>query len=210
MPIFKFVGLAFLFTISSLSVIAQDNAADSLLNELNATDQKQALLPDRIFITQRLLWGEKGLFRITNLAPLTAEHREKEMKIRRAMLVLHQIGGFVTFAGMVGQAIVGTQLYNHPTNALLDRHEALASFVNISYASTALLSFTAPPPLVNRKGLSSIKIHKGLAMVHLTGMIVTNILANQLENNPNLKPYHRASAYTTFAAYTAALIVIKF
>jgi hypothetical protein len=58
--------------------------------------------------------------------------------------------------------------------------------------------------------MSSIKIHKGLAMVHFTGMILTNILAGQLESNPQLKPYHRAVAYTTFAAFAAATIVIKF
>jgi len=73
-----------------------------------------------------------------------------------------------------------------------------------------LLSFTAPPPLVNRKGMSSIKIHKGLAMVHLTGMIVTNILASQIYSHPEWKPYHRAAAYTTFAAFATAMIVIKF
>ena len=44
----------------------------------------------------------------------------------------------------------------------------------------------------------------------LTGMIATNILAGQLEGHPELKPYHRAAAYTTFAAFAAATIVIKF
>jgi hypothetical protein len=44
----------------------------------------------------------------------------------------------------------------------------------------------------------------------MSGMIATNILAGQIENNPDLKPIHRAVAYTTFAAYTAAVVVIKF
>jgi len=191
--------------------LAQDlSAADSLLNDLELEEAKQELLPDRIFITQKLLWGKNGLLRTAGLAPLTAEHRQTEMKIRRTMLKLHQVGGFVTLAGMIAQGIVGAKLYNHPTSQLKDTHESLAGFVNISYFSTAFLSFTAPPPLVNRKGMSSIKIHKGLAMVHFTGMILTNVLANQLEGNPNLKPYHRAAAYSTFAAFAAATIVIKF
>jgi hypothetical protein len=41
-------------------------------------------------------------------------------------------------------------------------------------------------------------------------MIATNILAGQLEQNYKVKPYHRAAAYTTFAAFAAATVVIKF
>lgn len=203
---FFIIGLAML-TIPSY---CQDISADSLLSELEGSEPKQELLPDHIFITQKMLWGKKGLFRVMNLAPLTAEHREKEMKIRRTMLKLHQVGGFVTLAGMLAQGVIGAKLYNNPTRDLRNLHESMGAFVNVSYASTALLSFTAPPPLVNRKGLSTIKIHKGLAMVHLAGMIATNVLAGQLERNYSLKPYHRAAAYTTFAAFAAATIVIKF
>jgi len=28
--------------------------------------------------------------------------------------------------------------------------------------------------------------------------------------NPQLRPYHRAAAYTTFASFAAAIVVIKF
>jgi hypothetical protein len=198
------------FVLLSIPIYSQDISADSLLMDLDTLSTEQKLLPDKIFITQKLFWGQKGLMRITGLAPLTAENREKEMKVRRTMLKLHQVGGFVTLAGMIAQGIVGAKLYNNPTSDLRHLHESIGSFVNISYTGTALLAFTAPPPLINRKGISSIKIHKGLAMIHLTGMITTNVLAGQLENNPSLKPYHRAAAYTTFAAFAAAAIVIKF
>ena len=199
------------FVMLSTFAFSQDpTAADSLLNDLELQEPEQELLPERIFITQKLFWGRKGLLRTTGVVPLTAENRRVEMKIRRTMLKLHQVGGFVTLAGMIAQGFVGAKLYNHPSAQLRDTHETLGSFVNISYASTALLSFTAPPPLVNRKGMSSIKIHKGLAMVHLTGMIATNILAGQINTHPELKPYHRAAAYSTFAAFAAATIVIKF
>ena len=150
------------------------------------------------------------MLRVTGVAPLTPENRQVEMKIRRTMLKLHQAGGFITLAGMIAQGFVGAKLYANPTSDLRNWHTSLAAFVNISYATTALLTFTAPPPLVNRKGVSSIKIHKALAMVHLLGMIATNVLADQVEDNPNLKPYHRAAAYATFGAFAAAAIVIKF
>lgn len=165
--------------------------------------------------TQRAFWGDKGLLRLTGLAPLNTESRQKELKVRRTMLVSHQVLGFVTLAGFVAQGILGANLYNAKGNdytRLRNAHQAVGTAVNISYATTALLSLTAPPPLIGKRerGLNSIKLHKYLAIVHLTGMVATNILAKQIERNYELKPYHRAAAYTTFGAFAAAVIVIKF
>jgi hypothetical protein len=41
-------------------------------------------------------------------------------------------------------------------------------------------------------------------------MVATNILANKIDTNYNLKRYHRAAAYTAFGSYAASMIVIKF
>ncbi|MGE5520931.1 MAG: hypothetical protein ACM3VS_13450 [Candidatus Dadabacteria bacterium] len=184
---------------------------DSLLLSLqNDTANKQSLLPERMVFTQRLFWGENGLYRKLGWAPLTTEHREKELQLRRKMLVTHQVLGFVTLGEMIAQGIVGAKLYNGDLS-LHSTHEGLASAVNITYSLTALMALTAPPPLLNRdKGITSIRLHKWLAVAHMTGMIATNILAGQIENHPNLKPYHRAAAYGTFATFAAAVIVIKF
>lgn len=195
-----------LLAFSSLS--AQDTDLLKQLQQEEKTDT--ALLPPKIIFTQRMLWGEKGLFRTAGWAPLTVEHRKKEMQTRRFMLKTHQVLGFITLGGMVAQGIVGSQLYNGKPE-LRDTHEALATGINITYSMAALSSLFAPPPLVNRdKGLTSLRLHKWLAVVHMSGMIATNILAGQIENNPDLKPIHRAVAFTTFAAYTAAVVVIKF
>lgn len=194
------------FSCSFLS--AQD--AD-LLKQLQQDEKMDtALLPPKIIFTQKMLWGEKGLFRTAGWAPLTVEHRKKEMQTRRFMLKAHQVLGFITLGGIVAQGIVGSQLYNGKPE-LKDTHEALATGINITYSMAALSSLFAPPPLVNRdKGLTSLRLHKWLAVVHMSGMIATNILAGQIENNPDLKSVHRAVAFTTFAAYTAAVVVIKF
>jgi hypothetical protein len=40
-------------------------------------------------------------------------------------------------------------------------------------------------------------------------MIATNILAGQIQSNYKLRPVHRAAAYTTFASFAAAMLVIK-
>jgi len=206
----------------SMSVWAQDttrvktpSAADSLLTDLFDSSATQPLLPERMVFTQRAFWGKKGLLRFTGLAPLNAENRQKELNIRRTMLVSHQVMGFVTLAGFVAQGILGSQLYNAEGNdytRLKDAHQTVGTIINVTYTTTALLSLTAPPPLIGKRehGLNSIKLHKYLAILHIAGMITTNILAGKIDQNPELKPYHRAAAYTTFAAFTAAMVVMKF
>ena len=92
-------------------VFAPAHAQDDLLNDLMATqDNKTELVPKKMLLTQRVLWGEKGLMR--PIIPLTPTNREKELKLRRTMLVAHQILGFATLGGMIGQGITGTKLYN--------------------------------------------------------------------------------------------------
>ncbi len=224
----KLLLFAFLLTVVAFSSMAQKEttklkaqkdtvAAVDLLGEMNSTTQeKPKLLPDKILFTQRIFWGEKGLMRNFNAFELTPEKRQNELKVRRTMLVMHQIMGTLTLGGMIGQGIVGAKLYNASGSnyrSLKNTHETLAGVVNFTYFSTAALSLFAPPKMLNEhKGYSSIKVHRALAIVHLSAMIATNILASQL-NGPNgatIRPYHRAAAFTAFGAFAASMIVIKF
>lgn len=209
----------FLFLAFSTAVSAQENAADSLLNDLMTDAEPVAsdLLPERMLITQRMLWGQNGLYRKIGIAPktLTAASRERELKARRNMFRVHQTLGLVTAAGMLAQGIVGSRLYKpgNYTDRLKNTHEGIATGINIGYFTTALMSFTAPPPMVNRKKFDNIKLHKILSYVHLSGMIATNVLSKQIDSNANpanIKKWHRAAAFTTFGAYTAAIATIKF
>lgn len=206
----------FLFSLVLVLSSAIYAQTDSLLNSLETpATTKQELFPKKMLFTQRWAWGEHGVFRGGKL--VTPEIREKDMKMRRSMLVTHQILGIATLGGFIGQAIVGPKLYNaQRTDAnyrsLKNTHDLLAVTVNTTYSLTALMALFAPPPMVNRdRGLSSIRLHKWLAVVHLTGMLATNILAAQMDGNQNsnLRAYHRAAAYTTFASYLAAMLVIK-
>jgi len=201
--------------ITQSDVLVTENQAvvdtNDLLNEIeNAESVTQELLPESMIFTQRMLWGKNGLMRHFDAFKLTPENRIAELKVRRVMLVSHQILGFATLGGMIAQGIVGAKLYQGDGN-LKDAHEALATGVNIAYFTTAGLSlFTPPKMLADKEGYSSIKVHMGLAIVHLTSMIATNVLAGQLETNENLRPYHRATAFTAFGTYAAAMIIIKF
>ena len=189
-------------------------SGDDLLSGLTESTEKQELLPSKMIFTQRAFWGPKGLLRVMNVAPLTPEGREKELKVRRFMLKTHQVAGFVTLAGMVAQGLVGAKLYNAKGSdyaRIKDTHEMLATGINVAYTTTAVLSLAAPPKMVSeRKGFSSIKLHKYLAVLHIAGMITTNVLSGMIQDNYKLKPYHRAAAYTTFGAFAASIIAIKF
>jgi len=198
------IFLALLFTICSFQLIAQDD----LLGDLMKTqDTTTSLLPQKMVFTQRILWGEKGLLR--PISPLNSVNRTKELKLRRGMLVTHQILGFATLGGMIGQGIIGSKLYKGNVsnyNNLKDIHEGLGAAVNITYSTTAVMSLFTPPPLINRdKKFSSIRIHKWLSVVHMSGMIATNLLAGTKHTS-----LHRAAAFTTFASFGAAVIAIKF
>ena len=174
-----------------------------LMIEDSATEQ--ALLPDRIIFTQRIFWGENGLFRKTKLVPLTLENREKELKLRRTMLTTHQVIGYLTLAGMLAQGIIGGKLYNGD-GSLYQTHKTMGKLVTVSYFTGAGLSLFAPPPLTNKKekGMSSIKAHKWLATIHFSAMVATNLLSDQD------RKLHKAAAYTAFVSYATAVLVFKF
>lgn len=182
---------------------AQEDLFSSIREESEVT--KTELLPRKMVFTQRILWGENGLMRMTQWSPLTIEQREKELKVRRKMLKAHQIIGFVTLAGMIAQGVIGTQLYKRDYRHY-KKHKTIGNLTSIGYFTGASLSLFAPPPLINRisKGLSSSQAHKYLATIHFSAMVATNLLA---EENKQL---HRAAAFTAFGSYAAAILVFKF
>lgn len=196
----------FLLSVLFLSVFSGfAQQGDDLFNLLETPVEAQQLLPKRMLVTQRVLWGEKGLFRKTGIAPLSMEQRQKELKLRRTMLTTHQVLGYATLAAMVAQGIIGGKLYNGDYE-LYELHKDMATVVNVGYFTTAGLSLFAPPPLINKKvkGFTSAKAHKTLATVHLSAMVATNIYKDK---NREL---HKAAAYTAFGSYAMAVLVFKF
>jgi len=187
--------------------------SDSLLQQLisaNHVDSSLIQPPAKMLFTQRALWGKGGLLKNRYSGNDLVANRQKDLKIRRTMLKLHQIGGFVTIGGMLAQGIIGSQLYKGDYK-VKELHENMGMAVNLTYGFTALNGLFAPPSAFNRdKKITSIRLHKWLAVLHLSGMIATNILGTQIEKNVSLKPYHRAAAYVSFASLATALVVIKF
>ena len=204
----KFFVSGVIALVMSSTIHAQDFAEEfeSLINR-----EKPTLLPEKMLISQRVLWGEKGLLRKTGIVKLSLENREKELIVREKMLKAHQIIGYITFAGMIYQGILGGKLYNGDYS-VYETHKTLGKVVTVSYFTGAGLSLFTPPPLVNRKkeGLSNIRLHKILANVHVPAMIVTNIYADKQYEKRSYKEIHKASAYTAVASYTLAMFTIIF
>jgi hypothetical protein len=187
--------------------------SDSLLQQLisaNNVDSSLLQPPAKMRFTQRVLWGTNGLLKNRYSGNDLVANRKIDLKIRRTMLQLHQIGGFVTIGGMLAQGIIGSKLYKGDYR-VRELHENVGMAVNLTYGFTALNGLFAPPSAFSRdKKITSIRLHKWLAVLHLSGMIATNILGSQIEDNVSLKPYHRAAAYVSFASLATALVVIKF
>ena len=209
MPRTKNIYLISLFALLFSIYIQAQDFSEEFENLVNT--EKPSLLPEKMIFSQKLLWGEKGLFRKTGIVKLSLENREKELIVREKMLKAHQIIGYITFAGMIYQGILGGKLYNGDYS-VYNTHKKLGKIVTTSYFTGAALSLFSPPPLVSRKreGLNNIRLHKILANVHVPAMIVTNIYADKQYEKPSYKEIHKVSAYTAVASYTLAMVTIIF
>ena len=209
MPRTKNIYLISLFALFPSIYIQAQDFSQEFENLINT--EKPSLLPEKMIFSQKLLWGEKGLFRKTGIVKLSLENREKELIVREKMLKAHQIIGYITFAGMIYQGILGGKLYNGDYS-VYNTHKKLGQIVTTSYFTGAALSLFSPPPLVSRKreGLNNIRLHKILANVHVPAMIITNIYADKQYEKPSYKEIHKVSAYTAVASYTLAMVTIIF
>ncbi|MGA9121209.1 MAG: hypothetical protein WB699_17720 [Bacteroidota bacterium] len=184
------------------------------------------LLPPSLSPVEKIIWGESGFLRTTGIAPLTPSARMSELRFRRTMLTIHQIGGFVTLGLLVPTIIYGQRNIQNWNDAMmgvrpLDRqlnrtHRMWADLAFTSYLVTAAMAILSPPPIIRRNEASTITTHKILAWVHFTGMIALPILgalaahANTADQAKTLRTVHAITAYTTAAALATAMIVITF
>jgi len=207
----KYSLLFFVLVFTTNNLFSQESKDFSEEFEKLLINEKPILLPEKMIFSQKIFWGENGIFRKTGISDLTLENREKELIVREKMLKAHQVIGYITFAGMIYQGILGGKLYNGDYT-VYDTHKKLGKIVTASYFTGAALSLFSPPPLVNRKkeGLNNIRLHKILANIHVPAMIVTNIYADKQYEKKSYKAIHKVSAYTAFASYSLAMVTIIF
>jgi len=174
---------------------------------------KRKLLPDNMSFMEKGLWGERGIFRSLGIASeLTPEVRKSELGLRRTMLTIHQIGGFVTLASIITAAYFGQKVIDGESGYRRNHQYAVATTITL-YSVTGLLAALSPPPLIRRGEVSTITVHKTLAWVHFLGMVTTPILGKMIGRSGDY--YHQAhihqiSAYITTAALAASMIIVTF
>ncbi len=191
-------------------IFGQDSLNIEKVNtDISEKRESQSLLPEHYLFTQRILWAENGIMRNFNKFELSESSRNTEMYIRSYSIRAHEYLGYASLVGMIGTGITGQQLYTgNPKNK--DLHEGLAGFTNICYFSTAAVALLQPPPMQNREGgLTKLRIHRALSIIHLSSMIATNVISGLQKDNTSLKPYHKAAAITAFSSLFLATIVIK-
>lgn len=95
----RFAGFLILTFLTGASAFSQDSipTTDSVKIQVAA----DALLPTHYPLTQRLLWGEKGLMRNFDSFKLSEESRELELDIRDKMFTAHRYLGYATFTGLL-------------------------------------------------------------------------------------------------------------
>ena len=180
--------------------------------------RRPRLQPENLGFFERNLWSENGLFRTMGIAsPLTPESRKSELTLRRKMLVAHETSGFLTLGLMLttvvyGQKVINQINDNHPSLSLRRTHIGFADATIATYSLTALLSLLSPPPVIRRDEMSTLSYHRALAWIHVTGIIITPIIAALAKRRgasyESTLRIHQVSGYITTTAFAASMIVI--
>jgi hypothetical protein len=136
------------------------------------------------------------------------------------MLRIHQRLGLITLAPLAGACISSAfappDLKKGKDNATgRDIHVGLGAASVTMYAFTASYAIRAPR-VSDEPARGGIKLHKYLIWVHGPGMILTPILgamaydqANNGEKVHGIASAHAAVAWTTVAAYGAAIVAVS-
>jgi hypothetical protein len=138
---------------------------------------------------------------------------------RSHMLQIHQKLGLITAVPMAVALFTGPGAKGHhglpgsPGGRNL--HATLGGITTGLYIATAYYAIRAPKVQgTEPRGL--IRLHRALAWVHGSGMVITPILGaiaySQLSNGERIHGvarYHSVAAGTTFAAYMAALLSVS-
>ncbi len=126
-------------------------------------------LPKNMPFIKNVLWGNNGIIRNSFINP---DSRIKELRIRRNMLQLHQRFALFTLGAMLYQSNIGYKMTEEADGYLKykDLHMNLGYFTFSTYMTAASLSIFSPPGMKYTKKISSIKLHRYLALIHFAGM----------------------------------------
>jgi len=145
--------------------------------------------------------------------------RQALLDKRSHMLKIHQRLGLLTTipmaATLLSSAAAPCEHNCNGNSAGMDFHAALGTVTVGMYAATAYFAIRAPE-VPGDKPRGAIRIHRYLAPVHMTGMVLTPILGAMAFNQQNngqkvtgIASAHGAVATTTFVAYAASIVAVS-
>lgn len=135
---------------------------------------------------------------------------------RSRMLQMHQRLGLITAIPLIATLIAAGGAGGHSTSsATRDLHAALGTLTVGMYVWTASYAIRAPK-IAGTHTRGPIRVHKALAWVHGTGMILTPILGEMAfdekskgEKVHGIASAHGAAAWITGIAYGAAIVSVS-
>ena len=107
---------------------------------------QKKLFPDKMMITQRLVWGPNSIFRSKD-KEITMSTRKKEFKIRKEMIKWHKYTGYASMGLLAGTMYTGFRAYAQDRNKALSHHKTLAGLTNATFFTSAALAMFSPPLL---------------------------------------------------------------
>ncbi len=108
----KYYGLQILFILLISNQLYAQNDTTIQLNNIDINEIDSSLLmPQKMLFTQSILWGSHGLLKNKLGNGDIVKERTIQLNLRRKMLNVHQLGGFITLGAMLAQGYVGSQLY---------------------------------------------------------------------------------------------------
>ncbi len=147
---------------------------------------------------------------------------ERSLARRREMLQLHQLGGFLTLAGLTLTVAIGQANYSDKyggggdTGRFITLHRWTALGTTAVFTATGLLAVFAPVPIEKKVRLDTAMLHKiamGVATAGMVSQVVLGFVTASKEGSIAQRDYalaHQIIGYTTLAAATAGFTVLTF
>ena len=150
------------------------------------------------------------------------EQLDRELRTRRSMLQLHQVGGLLTLASLGATVIFGQLNYNDLyggggyTRRWYDWHRYSAFTSAALFAGTGALALFAPSPLEKPMRLDTAMLHRiamGVATAGLATQIVLGFVTAGKGGSLSQRDFalaHQILGYSTFGASAVGFGVLLF
>jgi hypothetical protein len=147
---------------------------------------------------------------------------ERSVKVRRQLLVSHQVLGFITLGALAATLVIGQLNYQdkyargNDTGQYYVYHEGLGIGTAGLFAATGIVALAAPNPYPKPIKFDSAFVHKGamlLATIGMAAQIVLGPIIATREGKLDQRDYamaHLVTGYATFGFMTAGVLAYVF